>query len=196
MDKNQLMKLTQTALMAALCFVVFTFLQIKIPTPGGGATSIHLGNAMCVLAALLLGGLPGGVAGAVGMGLADLMDPVYITYAPKTILLKFCMGLIAGYMAHHIAHVSKHSDKAYLTKWSFMACLGAFSFNVVMDPLAGYFYKRYLLGMPQEAAEILAKMTSVTTFINAILSTILVVLLYRLLKPTLDRAELHIEIEK
>ncbi len=136
MDKNQLMKLTQTALMAALCFVVFTFLQIKITTPGG-ATSIHLGNAMCVLAALLLGSLPGDVAGAVGMGLADLMDP-----------------------------------------------------------LVGYFYKRYLLEMPQEAAEILAKMTSVTTFINAILSTILVVLLYRLLKPTLDRAELHIEIEK
>ena len=31
-------KLIQTALLAALCFVSFTFLQIKIPVPGGEAT--------------------------------------------------------------------------------------------------------------------------------------------------------------
>lgn len=42
--------------LAALCYVTFTFFQIKIPVPGGDATSIHLGNAVCVLAALLLGG--------------------------------------------------------------------------------------------------------------------------------------------
>lgn len=44
-----LIKLAQTGLMAALCFVTFTFLQIKIPLPGGGATSFHVGNAFCVL---------------------------------------------------------------------------------------------------------------------------------------------------
>ena len=45
----------------ALSYVVFTFLQIKITLPGGDATSIHLGNAVCVLGALILGGLYGGV---------------------------------------------------------------------------------------------------------------------------------------
>jgi len=55
--KNETMiKLAQTALVAALCYVTFTFLQIKIPMPGGDATSLHLGNAVCVLGALLLGG--------------------------------------------------------------------------------------------------------------------------------------------
>ena len=49
-------KLAQTALMAALCYVSFTFLQIKIPMPGGDATSLHIGNAFCVLGALILGG--------------------------------------------------------------------------------------------------------------------------------------------
>ena len=48
--RNQtVIKLAQTALMAALCYVSFTFLQIKIPLPGGDATSIHIGNAFCVL---------------------------------------------------------------------------------------------------------------------------------------------------
>ena len=63
-NKNsRTIKLIQTALLAALCFVSFTFLQIKIPVPGGDATSLHVGNAFCVLAALLLGGWYGGLAG-------------------------------------------------------------------------------------------------------------------------------------
>ena len=33
--KQTVVKLAQTALLAALCFVSFTFLQIKIPMPGG-----------------------------------------------------------------------------------------------------------------------------------------------------------------
>ena len=33
------LKIAQTALLAALCYVSFTFLQIKIPMPGGDATS-------------------------------------------------------------------------------------------------------------------------------------------------------------
>ena len=75
-EHKQLMKIAFTGLMAALSYVVFTFLQIKIPLPGGDATSIHLGNAICVLGALLLGGLYGGLGGAIGMTIGDLLDPV------------------------------------------------------------------------------------------------------------------------
>ena len=82
-------KLAQTAIFAALCYVAFAFLQIKIPVPGGDATSIHAGNAFCALAALILGGGYGGLAGAVGMTIGDLLDPIYIVGAPKTFVLKF-----------------------------------------------------------------------------------------------------------
>ena len=58
-QNSTITKLAETALMAALCYVSFTFLQIKIPVPGGDATSIHIGNAFCVLAALLIGGVYG-----------------------------------------------------------------------------------------------------------------------------------------
>lgn len=44
----RLYKLALTGLFAALSYVVFTFLQVKITLPGGDATSIHLGNAVCV----------------------------------------------------------------------------------------------------------------------------------------------------
>ena len=104
---NKTLKIATIGLMAALAYVSFTFLQIKIPTPGG-TTSFHLGNTFCVLAALLLGGLPGGIAGAIGMGIGDLLDPVYVTYAPKTIILKLMIGIVTGLVAHKIFKNENH----------------------------------------------------------------------------------------
>lgn len=54
MKHENIYKLTLTALMAALSYVIFTFLQIQITLPGGDATSFHLGNAVCVLVHCLL----------------------------------------------------------------------------------------------------------------------------------------------
>lgn len=194
--QNQtVMKLAQTALLAALCFVTFTFLQIKIPMPGGDATSLHIGNAFCVLAALLLGGGYGGLAGAVGMGIADILDPVYITGAPKTFVLKFCIGLITGFVAHHIAHINESNDKKYIFKWSVIASVCGLGFNVIFDPLVGYFYKMWILGQPQEMASVLAKWSTAATFVNAIVSTVLVAVVYNVLRPALRKAGLLMDIE-
>lgn len=182
------MKIAQTALFAALCYVIFTYLQIKIPMPGGDATSIHLGNTFCVLAALLLGGWYGGLAGAIGMGIADVMDPVYITGAPKTFILKLCIGLITGLVAHKIAKINESTDKKYIFKWSLLASVAGLAFNVIADPIVGYFYKQYILGQPQQMAEVLAKWSAAATFVNAILSTIVVVIIYNALRPALAKS--------
>jgi len=178
-------KLAQTAILAALCYAAFTFLQIKIPMPGGDATSLHIGNAFCVLGALLLGGWYGGIAGAVGMSIADIMDPVYITVAPKTFVLKLCIGLITGLVAHRIAKINESSDKKYIFKWSLTASIAGLGFNVIADPVVGYFYKMFILGQPQEMAEVLAKWSTMTTFVNAVVSTVLVAFLYNAVRPVL-----------
>ena len=189
--RNQtVIKLAQTALLAALCYVSFTYLQIKIPMPGGDATSIHIGNAFCVLAALLLGGLYGGLAGAIGMGIADIMDPIYITGAPKTFFLKLCIGLIVGLVAHRIARINESTDKKYVWKWSLIASIAGLGFNVIADPLAGYFYKMYILGQPQQMAEVLAKWSTAATFVNAVISTVLVCAMYNALRPVLLKSGL------
>lgn len=185
---STVMKIAQTALFAALCYVIFTYLQIKIPMPGGDATSIHLGNAFCVLAALLLGGWYGGLAGAIGMGIADVMDPIYITGAPKTFILKLCIGLITGLVAHKIAKINESTDKKYIFKWSLLASVAGLAFNVIADPIVGYFYKQYILGQPQQMAEVLAKWSAAATFVNAILSTIVVVSIYNALRPALAKS--------
>ena len=185
---STVMKIAQTALFAALCYVIFTYLQIKIPMPGGDATSIHLGNAFCVLAALLLGGWYGGLAGAIGMGIADVMDPIYITGAQKTFILKLCIGLITGLVAHKIAKINESTDKKYIFKWSLLASVAGLAFNVIADPIVGYFYKQYILGQPQQMAEVLAKWSAAATFVNAILSTIVVVIIYNALRPALAKS--------
>ena len=189
-QNTTVMKLAETALLAALCYVSFTFLQIKIPVPGGDATSLHIGNAFCVLAALLLGGVYGGLAGAVGMTIADLMDPVYITVAPKTFVLKLCIGLITGLVAHKVAKINESTDKSYVFKWSLIASVAGLAFNVVADPVVGFFYKQYILGQPQEMAAVLAKLSAVTTFVNAVVSVILVVFIYNALRPALIKMNL------
>ena len=181
-------KLAQTALMAALCYVSFTFLQIKIPMPGGDATSLHIGNAFCVLGALILGGWYGGLAGAIGMSVADLMDPVYITGAPKTFVLKLCIGLITGLVAHRIAKINESTDRRYVARWSVIASVAGLAFNVIADPVVGFFYNQYILGQPQQMAEVLAKWGAAATFVNAVVSTILVCVLYNALRPVLLRA--------
>ena len=183
-------KLAQTALMAALCYVSFTFLQIKIPMPGGGATSLHIGNAFCVLAALILGGWYGGLAGALGMGLADILDPVYITGAPKTFVLKLCIGLIVGLVAHRIAKIDESQDRKYVLRWSLIAAVAGLGFNVIADPLAGFFYNQYILGQPQQMAEVLAKWGTAATFVNAVVSVVLTGILYNALRPVLLRTGL------
>lgn len=195
-NRNEtVLKWAQTALLAALCFVTFTFLQIKIPMPGGDATSLHIGNAFCVLAALLLGGGYGGLAGAVGMTIADVIDPVYILVAPKTFVLKFGIGLITGLVAHKIAKIGQSSDRKYIFKWSVIASICGLGFNVIFDPLVGYFYKQYIMGQPQEMASVLAKWSTMTTFVNAVVSVILVAVVYNVLRPALAKAGLLVRTE-
>ena len=193
MRNERITKIVFTGLMAALSYVVFTFLQIKITLPGGDATSIHLGNAVCVLGALLLVGLYGWLGGALGMTIGDLFDPVYIVYAPKTFILKLCIGLITGLVAHKLGHISTEADNKKVLKWVITAAVSGLLFNVIFDPLVGYFYKLLILGKP--AAELTLAWNITATSINAVTSTIVSVIIYMALRPALKKANLFLTIK-
>lgn len=188
MRNKQIQKIVTVGLLAALSYVVFTFLQIKIPLPGGDATSIHLGNAVCVLGALLLGGFYGALGGALGMTIGDILDPVYILYAPKTFILKLCIGLITGLIAHKICHINTLTDTKKVFRVSLTASIAGLLFNVIFDPLVGYFYKLLILGKP--AAELTLVWNVASTSINAVISVIVSVLLYMALRPALRKSGL------
>ncbi len=182
-------KIALTGLIAALSYVVFTFLQIKIMIPGTpDATSIHLGNAVCVLGALLLGGPLGGIGGAIGMTIGDLLDPIYILSAPKTFILKLCIGLVTGIVAHKLGHLSTCKDSKTAFKWSLLAAICGLGFNMIFDPVFSYCYKLVILGKP--IAELTLLPNFVTTTVNAIASVIISTAVYNALRPALKKAGL------
>ncbi len=177
------------ALFAALCYIGFTFCKIDIPV-GAEKTAFHLGNVFCVLAALFIGGFWGGMAGAVGMTIADLTT-AYVTSAPKTFVLKLCIGLITGLIAHKGFRISREgARKVPLPVATVLSCAGGMAFNMVADPVVGYFYKMYILGVPQQAATIWAKMGAITTTVNAVVAVIAATVFYLALRPALKRSDL------
>ena len=142
-----------------------------------------------MLGALLLGGLWGGMAGAVGMTIADLTTG-YVTSAPKTFLLKLCIGLIVGLVAHKCFGITKTQDKKKIALGTVVASVAGMAFNVVADPLVGYFYKMWILGVPQEFAKAWAKIGAVTTLVNAVVAVIAASVFYAALRPALQKAKL------
>ena len=187
--KMDVRTLTLAALFTALCYIGFTYCKIDIPV-GAEKTAFHLGNVFCVLAALLLGGFWGGMSGAIGMTLADLTT-AYVTSAPKTFILKLCIGLIVGLFAHKVFGLSQEKErKIPLPAATAISCIGGMAFNMVADPVLGYFYKMYVLGVPQQAASIWAKMGAVTTAVNAVIAVIAATVFYLALRPALKRMKM------
>ena len=185
-------RLAQAGLLAALCYIGFAFIKIDIPV-GPEKTAFHFGNVFCVLAALLLGGYWGGLAGAVGMTIGDLTT-AYVTSAPKTFLLKLCIGLIVGLVAHKIFKLSREHAPKYVLKVTILASACGMAFNIVADPLVGYFYKTYLLGVPQDLSAALAKISTLTTSVNAVVAVIAASALYLALRPALKKSGLFVEV--
>lgn len=92
-----LLQMIFISLFAAISFVILFIIHIPYPAPFG-KPYIHLGNMVVILAALLLGGWQGGLAGAIGMGLNDVVTG-YGFVAIETVILKFGIGLFTGLVA-------------------------------------------------------------------------------------------------
>ena len=184
--RRSTLKITQAAMIAALAYVGFQFLRIDIPV-GTERTAFHLGNTFVVLGALLLGGGWGGAAGALGLAMADLTSG-YVTSAPKTFLLKLIIGLLVGLVSRRFFRMEKETDPKKQSVIALTSSAVALGCNVVLDPLFGYFYKTYIFGIPQDMSAALSKIGSVTTLVNAALSTVVTVILWTALYPALRHA--------
>ncbi len=174
--------------LAALSYVCFTFLQIKIPLPGGDLISIHVGNAVPVLGALLFGGWFGALGGAIGMTIGDLFDPVYIVYAPHTFVLKFCIGLASGIVAQHVFKIAKQQDTKKRFRAALISSMAGLGLNVILYPLTSYFYKILILG--KLAADVSLVWNFAISLLNAGICTVVATAAYMALRPALEKSGL------
>lgn len=86
-----------TSMLIALVFVATVLLNIKLPITANGGL-VHLGTAVLFISSILFGPKKGAIAGAVGMGLFDLVGP-WILWTPITLLARGLQGYIVGKIA-------------------------------------------------------------------------------------------------
>ena len=118
----------------------------------------------------------------------------YITSAPKTFLLKLCIGLISGFVAHRLGHITEEHDSRYILRWTVLSAAAGLGCNVILDPIAGYFYKNYVLGVEASAAAIMSTWAAGVTFINAVAGTLVTAAVYMAVRPVLKKAGLFFRI--
>ena len=184
-------KIAFISVMAALSFIAYEF--FRIPNVFGTGASFHLGNTFTALTALLIDGVSGGLAGAIGLSMADILagDP---GYALSTFILKFIIGLVCGLFAHRVFHLKQHSmhstPKGRYVAMTAAAAASGLLINVITDPVIGYFRDRFIFGLPVEFVQYAVKIAAGVTLVNSVLSTVCVVLLYLALRPALEKSGL------
>lgn len=92
-DSRSSVKITMTALFAALCCIATMVIQIPTPTNG----FINLGDCIVLISGYLLGPVYGALAAGIGSMLADILSG-YAYYAPATFIIKAVMAVCAYYL--------------------------------------------------------------------------------------------------
>ena len=73
----------------------------------------------------------------------------------------------------------KHkTDRKEIIGAATVSAIAGLGFNVIADPIVGYLYRNYLLGIPQEAAKIIATWVAGASAINAVVCVFVSVILY------------------
>lgn len=172
---QKVLDITFIALFAALCYIALTVFFFPV-----GPMYIHFGNLIVVVAALLVGGWQGGLAGSVGMGLYDILNG-HADSSPKTFLLKFLIGLTVGIVYNLLKNKIKQKTVA--------AFLGAFCgmlVNIVGEVLWKIF-QYYIAGSTFNAAVTTSILSQGSTLINAGIAIIGGVVLFKVLEKPFDK---------
>lgn len=162
--------------MSACCFMAFRYLKISAPF------TIHLGNVFCLLASLLVGGVSGGICGAVGMGIGDLFDPRYVMTFPKTVVCKMVMALTAGYFAHRVFKLNEKQSKRNL----FATLIVSVMVNTIFELAFGYIYYKFIL---KTFADTFTIFLSTKLVSNMVTSLITLTITYFIYYPIYNRVK-------
>lgn len=178
MKNNKTKKITIVGLLTALVFVS-NYISIPIPT-GFGVTRVHIANGICILAAMLVGPLWGGLAAGLGSMFYDFTNPAYIAGSPITFIFKFTMAAVAGLIVHSKGAKAKDSTKNIIG-----TVVGALTY-VCLYLIKSYITQRYVAGIPHEAVMVTVKTKAAASLANAAIGVIIALVLNKILKPMVD----------
>lgn len=174
-NHQKILDITFIALFAALCYIALTVFFFPV-----GPMYIHFGNLIVVVAALLMGGWQGGVAGSVGMGLYDILNG-HADSSLKTFLLKFLIGLTVGLVYNLLKNKIKQKTVA-----AFLGALCGMIVNLVGETL-WKIVQYTLAGSTVAAATTTAVLSQGSTLINAIIAIIGGVAIFKVLEKPFNK---------
>ena len=184
MKENKYFSVHRIALigiLAAAIFVLTKFVSIPIPSPLG-KTALSVGNAMCILSALLFGPVTGGLAAGIGNALVDLSDPAWAPEFWITFINKFLMTFAAGLVMHKVK-----LGRENIRIW-FAGLLGALTYSLL------YVAKNIVLGVVKQGFTWEVAIVETLTLklpvslANGVIAVICAGLLYLVLKQPLRKA--------
>jgi len=161
MEKNKLLltRITIIAVFSALCFAM-TCVQIRMPA----GDMVHLGNFVMILAALLLGGISGGLVGSLGMGLYDL---IFYTSKTSTIIrtfaLKFLVGFLVGFFFQLVLKKKWKTNKLLLGSSIFFFVL--FGITLTLFLLGDYSNLSFSTGLASNVTNVFHAEKTVTLYL-------------------------------
>ena len=169
--------------MAALVFVSTKF-YIPIST-GIDNTRIHFGNIFCLLAGLLFGGLRGGTAAGIGSMLFDLTDAMYVNTAPFTLIFKFTMGFLCGFISYRANRLGKRAG------YNFLGAVLGQSVYMILYLSKGFFEAVWFQQIEAQTAWISVGIKAATSSINAVFAIVISVPFALALKKDLNQLEIY-----
>ncbi len=187
-QNEHIKKLCLAALMAALCYIGYSV----FPAINASGTKVHIGNAFVVLGALLLGPLYGGLAGAVGLSLADILGG-FAASAPRTFICKLLIGVIVGLIAVKLKKINESHPAKYVLLWSIVATVAALAFNCVFEPSLKWLWYTLLFPNPDKQASAIKALVAVTTWttaVNALINSVIAIIMYNALRPALKKTSI------
>ena len=175
-QKLSLYDVVAVGLLAAFVFVATFCFKIKIPTPGG-STMVKLGNGICLLSGVLLGGWRGGLAAGIGCALFDLTDPEYAPTAVITFARYLVMAGLCGGIAHWRGARGLHPRR------NLAACIaGALTYSAL------YLGEKIIGMMLLGSAFVPAVISNATRIVSSLTNAVAGVIVAMLLAPALQRA--------
>lgn len=178
-------KIVLAALMAALT-VVGSALRITLPVSIMGTTAFHLGNIFCALSGILLGPGLGGLAAGLGSAIYDMFNPLYISEAWLTFLMKGAYGLVSGLIAWGGKNGFTYA------KATFATVAGAITYAVLY--LAKSYFKGILVNGLVPAASALALLDKApATIFNAVVAILFAPMLANAIRVALERNRISLE---
>ncbi len=125
-------KITTTAVIMALVYVVTIVLVIPVPAIRGAY--FNLGDVIIYCSAFILGGPYAAIAAGIGSGLADLTVGSQI-YIPATIAIKACMALVVGAMTKKNLRIKRYVLACILA--ALLMAFGYFGYETILMGIGG-----------------------------------------------------------